>query len=207
MSITPAYHDSPAVNMAFAADTAKFLRVVGNTSGQAAIAGISDKSIGVCAGADVDVSEDARGTVRLNQVGTQVMVAAKAIAAGAVVYAAASGKVSDVGTVIEGRALTAAGADGELIQVVPLPSNGVLTFTRVVDSAQASANSATVNTGLGVVLTHAIVQVYAAAGTLVAHSGVTFGTGGNAGQITVAAASLTLNDRIVIMVPIAPVAL
>ncbi len=207
MSGRPTYFDGPEISIEFNADTDAHLRCIVNTSGKAVIAGAADKSVGVAWLRGVDVSEDARGTLRLNQVGTQIMVASEAITKGALVYAAADGKVATTGTVLEGRAMSAAGADGDYISVEPMPANGVLAYTVTVDSSQASANSATVDTGLGVELTHAIVQVYGSAGGLVAHSSVTFGSGGNAGQITVAATSLTLNDEIVILVPVAALAI
>lgn len=63
-----------------------------------------------------------RVAVRLRTaVGTQKMVASEAITAGAYVYGAASGKVSDVGFVPVGQALEAASADGDIIEVLLMP--------------------------------------------------------------------------------------
>ena len=58
--------------------------------------------------------------VRLwNAGGTIHCIAAGAITAGAAVYAAASGKIEAAGTAIIGYAMEAAGADGDIIEVLP----------------------------------------------------------------------------------------
>lgn len=65
--------------------------------------------------------------VRLPQAGTQVLCAAGAIAVGAQVHTAASGKVNDVAASTSrpyGVALTVAAADGDLIEVLPLVHQG-----------------------------------------------------------------------------------
>ena len=57
-----------------------------------------------------------------NKPGTRLMVAAGAIAVGALVYAAANGKVDDTAsTILEGVALTASSADGDVIEVLTVP--------------------------------------------------------------------------------------
>lgn len=96
----------------------QYLRV--KTPGAVALAGATDVSIGTM--------EDpclAAGpcTVRLtNAQGTCKMVASEAITAGNPVYAAASGKVAASGTVIEGRAMEAATANGDIIEVLRIPN-------------------------------------------------------------------------------------
>lgn len=62
--------------------------------------------------------------------GTVTMVAAGAITAGATCYAAASGKVASSGTVIAGVAIDAAGADGDLIEVLPAVNTAFGTVDR-----------------------------------------------------------------------------
>lgn len=115
---TPAFVDGGTKTMPFAADTEPYVRVVPNSSGEAAIAGATVKSIGVSV-SGVDISESVYGTVRLPSAGTVVMIASKAIAAGDIVYSAAAGKITDVSTSAEreGIALSAAAADGDLIEV------------------------------------------------------------------------------------------
>ena len=90
------------------------------SSGKLAAAGLADKELGtivVPAFADGDVVG-----VRLRTAnGTSRMVASKAIAQGAAVYTAASGKITDAATAtgyLIGTALEAAGADGDIIEVL-----------------------------------------------------------------------------------------
>jgi hypothetical protein len=63
------------------------------------------------------------GVDLINRSGTRILTAAGAIAAGAVVYTAANGKVDDVATSATrvGIALTAAGADGDFLEVLVAP--------------------------------------------------------------------------------------
>jgi hypothetical protein len=85
------------------------------TSGKLALAGASDKELGV-----TETKSFADGdsqTVRLRSAeGTLVGVAAGAIAVGDEIFAAASGKVDDSGSVSLGVALTPATADGDQIE-------------------------------------------------------------------------------------------
>lgn len=66
-------------------------------------------------------------TVRLRNVpGTRTMVAAKSFSAGAKVYTAAGGKISDTaatGSFLVGIALTASGADGDFVEVATDPGH------------------------------------------------------------------------------------
>jgi len=90
-------------------------------SGVLALAGINENDIGVLE--YPTVSGDEQGTVRLRSAeGSHQAVAAAAITAGALVYTAASGKVSVSASTafLRGIALTAAAADGDVIEVLPL---------------------------------------------------------------------------------------
>jgi hypothetical protein len=86
------------------------------TPGAVAAAGALDQSIGTM---EVDCLAAGPCTVRLKTAqGTRKMVAAAAISAGALVYGAASGKISSVANGnIEGIAMEAASADGDVIEV------------------------------------------------------------------------------------------
>jgi hypothetical protein len=78
------------------------------------------RGIGVVQAA-VDYSENASACIKLdNDGGTSKMMAGGAISAGADVYAADDGKVAATGSVALGRALEAATADGDIIEVLPL---------------------------------------------------------------------------------------
>jgi hypothetical protein len=104
------------------------------TTGALVVAGSADVELGT-----MEYPAPAAGvaTVRLRTaMGTAKMVASKAIAAGVAVYAAASGKISDTGTVFVGNALEAAGADGDVIEVLRGPNTDI--------SAGALAGSAKV---------------------------------------------------------------
>lgn len=98
---------------------AKHLRVT-LSSGNLALAGIADKELGTM---EYEVfSGNEEGTVRLrNSPGTKLMVASAAITAGAAVFTAASGKVGNSAATafLIGTALTAAAADGDIIEVLP----------------------------------------------------------------------------------------
>jgi len=112
------YTDGPTRTFTASAALAPHLRVK-LTSGKTALAGAADIDIGTVEGrAYADGNLHA---VRLrNAPGTRKMVAAGAIAEGADVYAAASGKIDDEGTIIVGTALEEATADGDVIEVLPL---------------------------------------------------------------------------------------
>lgn len=105
---------------------AKYLRV--KTPGAVTAAGALDRSIGTM---DRDCLAAGPCSVRLRTAeGTRKMVAAAAITAGNPVYGAASGKVSSVANPnLEGYALEAATADGDVIEVqcVNSPVSNVVT--------------------------------------------------------------------------------
>lgn len=89
------------------------------SAGKLAYAGAGDVSIGTLekpSFADGDIV-----AVRMRHAqGTQKMVASEAISLGAYVYGAADGKVAASGGAIEGIALEAAGANNDVIEVLPL---------------------------------------------------------------------------------------
>lgn len=96
----------------------KYLRVK-LASGVLALAGITDKDMGVLR--DETFASGDLVAVRLaSAAGTTKMIAAAAIVAGAEVYTAASGKVSVSATTALpiGSAVEAAGADGDIIEVM-----------------------------------------------------------------------------------------
>jgi hypothetical protein len=88
------------------------------SAGVLAVAGIADEDIGTIV-QDV-FTTDVEAAVRLKSAnGTRKMVAASAFSAGAVLYAAASGKVDDAITAQRiGIALEAATAGGDIIEVL-----------------------------------------------------------------------------------------
>lgn len=108
----------------FAAATGANLRVKFNGSGKMTPAGAGEDYLGIVE--SPVLAADAYGAVNLRTAtGTQYGVAAGAIALGATVYGAASGKINDIaiGKAL-GVALEAASADGDIIEWLPLADAG-----------------------------------------------------------------------------------
>ena len=118
------YVETPTKAFQAGAAIAQHLRVV-LSSGVLAVAGATERMLGT-----MDRPSFASGdkvSVRLRTAqGTRKMVASEAITAGNPVYAAASGKVSADGSVLEGYALEAATTDGDVIEVMTdsFPTSG-----------------------------------------------------------------------------------
>lgn len=95
-------------------------RVKRSSSTALAYAGAMDRALG---NLEVDAFAVTGGvpvSVRLrNAVGTRIGIAASALSAGDVVYAAANGKLDDVGFIKEGIALSDASADGDEFEYMP----------------------------------------------------------------------------------------
>lgn len=114
---------NPGPTKTFTAGAAlsQFARVKLST-GKLAAAGLADGAAELgtleeAAFADLDV----RAVLLANAPGSRKMIAAKSISAGATVYTAASGKISDAaatGATKIGIALEAATADGDIIEVL-----------------------------------------------------------------------------------------
>jgi hypothetical protein len=122
------------------------------TSGKLAYAGINDVELGTI---EIDVFADLdRAAVRLRSAeGTGRFVAAAAISVGADVYAAADGKVNDVGGAeYIGVALTASSGDGCVIEVLrqPAPAGSLTHLTGTSSTlTRSQRNSTFTNLGLG----------------------------------------------------------
>lgn len=97
---------------------AKYRRVK-VTSNVLAYAGSTDTEVGTIEVDGFATSDAVNVPVRLrNAEGTALMVASDVIAKDDPCYAAANGKVAPSGTVLIGKALVAAGADGDVIEVL-----------------------------------------------------------------------------------------
>jgi len=104
----------------------QYLRV--KTPGAVALAGALDQSLGTM---NSPCTAAGPCSVRAKTaLGTQKMIAAAAITAGSYVYGAASGKVSSVANSnVEGIALEAASADGDIINVLAVNAPNANTVT------------------------------------------------------------------------------
>lgn len=114
------YNDTGVMSLTCNGALAANLRVK-YPSGTLALAGASDVAVGTVEVATFTGAVLCAVRLRSAQ-GTRKMVASEAITVGATVYAAASGKVASSGTVYEGIAITAAGANGDVIEVMPSPN-------------------------------------------------------------------------------------
>ncbi|MFO8006950.1 MAG: DUF2190 family protein, partial [Candidatus Brocadiia bacterium] len=129
-----------------------YLRV-SYSSGQAALAGAGEDSIGVVLPHNLDsVSAGDYVPVELwNNPGVRKVTAAGAFSAGATLYGAASGKVDDTATGEPiGIALDAATDDGDVIRLLPAEGSGQNAFTTLDDSngnesLELTATSSAVN--------------------------------------------------------------
>lgn len=124
-NIAEGTHEEGVTKLTDAALTARFLLVKpGSDADHIAVNGAADKPLGVCTD-EAAAAEEYVNVANLNATDeTRKMVASEAIDAGEDIYTAASGKVQDepasAGTYYRiGRARTAAGTDGDIIEVEP----------------------------------------------------------------------------------------
>ena len=103
-----------------AAATARYLRVILNASGQWAIAGDVEHD-GECDTENVAALGDEMIVYYKGAPGTHIYVASKAIAVGDICHSVAGGKVTDgAGVADVCRAVTAAAADGDYFEGIPM---------------------------------------------------------------------------------------
>jgi hypothetical protein len=144
-------NESGILSVVAGAARSAFLRVY-NNSGTWTTAGAANQADGVqqvpsMAGTDIVPIKIT------NAPGTRKMVADGIIAAGAAVYAGATGYVSGAGTIIEGRALEAATTAGDVIEVLPLhnadvPSTAGVATPTVTFNGLTGANEIRLTTNL-----------------------------------------------------------
>lgn len=131
------YVETPTKTFRAGGALGQYLRV--KTPTALALAGASDVSLGVTE-SPAFASGDLVAVRLANAQGTRKMVALDAITAGSVVYAAANGKVSATGSIIEGRALEASTNDGDVIEVMPLGANTLAAGTVTESGTQTLTN-------------------------------------------------------------------
>lgn len=121
---------------------AQFRRVKMDADGKVTYADATDQSDGITDRAALTSGDYV--AVRLKSApGTRKMTAAGAITAGDLVYGAADGKVDTDGFVPEGKAIDAATADGDIIEVMPLSSGQSVDAVAATGSAQGDAAALT----------------------------------------------------------------
>ena len=144
-------NDSGLVSITAAAARAAYLRVY-NNSGTWATAGAANQADGVQQQPSLAATDIVSIKIS-NAPGTRKMVADGVITAGAVVYAGATGYVSGAGTILEGRALEAGAAAGDVIEVLPLhnvdvPSSAGVATPTVTFNGLTGANEIRLTTNL-----------------------------------------------------------
>lgn len=136
----------------------KYLRVKLST-GELVAAGATELELGTLEEAAI-AADDLAAVRLLTASGTCMVVAAGAVSQGAALYTAASGKVNDVyveGCYFIGYALEAAGADGDVIEMLRVPAQVPMkagSYTAI--AADATANTTSIATGLSSINTFAV---------------------------------------------------
>jgi len=115
------YVETPTRTFQATAAVAENLRVSYLSTGKIAVSGAGERGCGTT-DAPALAADDYVAVRIWSAQGTRKMVASEAIAAGADVYAAASGKIAATGTVKLGQAKEAATANNDVIEVLPLGS-------------------------------------------------------------------------------------
>lgn len=142
---------APTKTFTAAAARSQYARVKMNSTA-IATAGAADFAIGVQEKQSYGTTDETVAVRLKTAEGTVKMIANGAISAGANVYAAASGKVGSAGFVLEGIAMEAASADGDIIEVLQAPSPDALTSIATVASAgSAQGDAAALTSGVNIV--------------------------------------------------------
>lgn len=119
--------ETPTRTFTAGAAIGKYRRVT-LSAGVLAAAGATTRALGTIENETFASGEKVAVRLR-NAQGTRRMVAAGTITANTYVYAAASGKVAATGTVVEGFALEAATADGDYLEVLPVPDQDLVSIS------------------------------------------------------------------------------
>tara|TARA_R110000868_G_C10895268_1_gene763907 strand:+ start:425 stop:787 length:363 start_codon:yes stop_codon:yes gene_type:complete len=116
------FNDTGYQTVALTETVGLFLR----TDATGTLCGIAERGIGVACTAGV--SGDAVSVALWSKAGTMKVVASAAISKDAIVYSAASGKVGATASTSYklGIAIEAAGADGDIIEMMPLVGDTVV---------------------------------------------------------------------------------
>jgi len=114
MATTSYYDDHSGISLPAAAAIGKHLRVKLDANGRVLVAAGTDAGVGYTTRSAAAIDEMI--AIRSPKAPSQIVTAAEAIAVGSKVYGDAAGKVGETATnVYLGVALTAAGADGDIM--------------------------------------------------------------------------------------------
>jgi hypothetical protein len=141
-------HDGPITRIADAAISRYLLVKVGATDTSVDVNGVTDRPLGTTTN-EASAANDRIPVKLLSEDETSLMIASEALVVGDVIYTAASGKVQNepatAGTYWRiGRALTAAAADGDVVEVMTNPPIKVVViaaFTSTDGTAAAASAS------------------------------------------------------------------
>ncbi len=143
------YNESGMKTFAVTEAIAQYLRIKIGASG-ISIAGAADIDDGTIEVDTFEVGELA--AVRLNNMpGTRKMVAAGEITAGSNVYAAAGGKVASTGSILKGKAISAATADGDYIEVLTIANDAATAPVSLAAAGSAQGDAGAIAGSLVVV--------------------------------------------------------
>jgi hypothetical protein len=155
-------------------------------------AGASDLSLGTLEKASF-AAGDVRNILLHNPGETQVMVAAGVIAKGVTVYAAASGKIADSGTIAVGTSAEAAGANGDWIEVIPAGPVTADGDYATVTGTETLTNKTLTTPVIGAATGTSLTATGLIKSTGTAGIGYGTGAGGTVTQITTIATGVTLD--------------
>ena len=199
---TPVVNDGQYQTAVAAAATAQGLRLVTNSSGEWAIATAAQPAQAISY-ESVGIGEILTGRL-VNAGGVVYVKAAGAITRGAACYAAADGEVASSGTIIEGYAIEAAAADGDVIPMVvsqrAVGATGLLAYTKSPSAAEVTADAVTFTTGLGTTVRGVFARAHAADGSDLPVAGSTYNATTGVVTVSITNAALAETSRVSILV-------
>jgi hypothetical protein len=120
------YNDGPVKTLRAAGTIPQYARIKLDTNGDWALAGAGAGGKADAIALHAAVVGDMLAGRLLNVGGTVKVIASEALTLGELIYGAANGKVDDLTTnCLEGKALEAAGADGDIIEMLIMNTSAV----------------------------------------------------------------------------------
>lgn len=186
------YNETGILTLEAASDIEAFRGLKRDSNGKWAYAGAGEAHMGL---AESTMASGRRVDAKLrNFPGSRKVVAAGAFAAGAFLFAAASGKVDDVAVgAAQYKAKTAATADGDVVEAYPIQPgcDDVVSASYTITAGDVTATYVDVDTGFGVRPRGVSVVVTNAAGTTQRAITTTFPS---AGTVRITPTGITAGD-------------